>query len=98
MRVPQAPQVGLGIGIAMFVFVIASGILPAITGWHDNSVVQREVFGDVPTAMKVAFYGAVATMLLIVAWLASLRVQNWERGLADNRRTTRKNVEKRAKS
>ncbi len=48
--------------------------------------------------MKVAFYGAVATMLLIVAWLASIRVQNWERGLADNRRTSRHNLETRAKS
>ncbi len=82
----------------MFVFVIASGVVPAITGWHDHSDVQREVFVNVPTALKVAFYGAVATMLLIVAWLASIRVQNWERGLADNRRTNRKNVEKRAKS
>jgi Fe-S oxidoreductase/nitrate reductase gamma subunit len=98
MRLPKAHQVVLGIGIAMFFFVIASGIMPAITGWHDNSAIQREVFVDVPTAMKVAFYAAVATMLLVVAWLASLRVQNWERGLADNRRTTRKNVEKRAKS
>ncbi len=82
----------------MFVFVIVSGVLPAITGWHDHSTVQREVFVNVPTAMKVAFYAAVSTMLLIVAWLASIRVQNWERGLADNRRTNRKNVEKRAKS
>jgi Fe-S oxidoreductase/nitrate reductase gamma subunit len=82
----------------MFVFVIASGVAPAITGWHDHSHVQREVFVNVPTAMKVAFYGAVATMLLIVGWLASLRVRNYERGLADNRRTTRQNVEKRAKS
>jgi len=39
----------------MFFFVIASGIMPAITGWHDSAVVQREVFGGVPTAMKVAF-------------------------------------------
>jgi Fe-S oxidoreductase/nitrate reductase gamma subunit len=98
MRLPKAHQVVLGVGIAMFVFVIASGIMPAITGWHDSSHIQREVFGDIPTAMKVAFYGAVATMLLVVAWLASLRVQNWERGLADDRRTTRKNVEQRAKS
>jgi Fe-S oxidoreductase/nitrate reductase gamma subunit len=98
MRLPKAHQVVLGIGVAMFVFVIASGVMPAITGWHDHSAIQREVFVDVPTALKVGFYGAVATMLLIVAWLASLRVRNWERGQADNRRTTRTNVEKRAKS
>src|SRR5882757_6280579 len=98
MRVPRAHQVVLGVGVAMFVFVIASGVVPAITGWHDHSPVQREVFVNVPTAMKVAFYGAVATMLLVVAWLASLRMANYERGLPDDRRTTRKNVEKRAKS
>src|SRR6266404_4314293 len=97
MRLPRAHQVVLGIGVAMFVFVIASGVVPAITGWHDNSPVQREVFINVPTALKVAFYGAVATMLLVVAWLASLRVRNYERGGPDNRRTTRKNVERRAK-
>src|SRR5215831_17962008 len=96
MRLPKAHQVVLGIGIAMFFFVIASGIMPAITGWHDNSAIQREVFVDVPTAMKVAFYAAVATMLLVVAWLASLRVQNYERGLPDNRRTTRKNAKRRS--
>src|SRR3954452_17104535 len=98
MRLPKAHQVVLGVGIAMFVFVIASGVAPAITGWHDHSRIQREVFVNVPTAMKVAFYGAVATMLLVVAWLSSLRVQNWERGLADDRRTTRRNVDKRAKA
>jgi Fe-S oxidoreductase/nitrate reductase gamma subunit len=98
MRLPKAHQVVLGLGVVMFVFVIGSGVLPAITGWHDNSHVQREVFWNVPTALKAAFYAAVATTLLIVAWLASLRVRNYERGRPDNRRTTRKNVEKRAKS
>jgi Fe-S oxidoreductase/nitrate reductase gamma subunit len=81
----------------MFFFVLASGLLPAITHWGDNSSVQREVFVDVPKAMKVVFYFVVATMLLVVAWLASLRVRNYERGQPDNRRTSKKNVEKRAK-
>ena len=70
----------------MFFFVLASGLLPAITHWGDNSDVQREVFVDVPKAMKVVFYFVVATMLLVVAWLASLRVRNYERGQPDNRR------------
>ena len=97
MKRPRPHQVVFGVGVALFVFVIASGVMPAITGWHDNSHVQREVFINVPTAVKVAFYGAVATMLLIVAWLASLRMRNYERGQPDNRRTNRKNLEKRAK-
>jgi Fe-S oxidoreductase/nitrate reductase gamma subunit len=81
----------------MFFFVLASGLVPAITHWGDDSPVQREVFVDVPRAMKVVFYFVVATMLLVVAWLASLRVRNYERGQPDDRRTTKKNVEKRAK-
>ena len=56
MRLPKAHQVVLGVGVAMFVFVIGSGVMPAITGWHDHSHVQREVFVNVPTALKVAFY------------------------------------------
>ena len=79
----------------MFVFVIASGIVPALTHWGDTSSTQREVFVDVPTPVKVAFYAAVATMLLIVAWLSALRVRNYQRGQPDDRRTTRKNVERR---
>ena len=98
MRKPKLHHVVLGVGIAMFFFVIASGVMPGITGWHDHSNIQREVFIDVPTPLKVAFYGAVATMLLLVGWLASIRVRNYERGQPDDRRTTRKNVEKRAKS
>src|SRR5215471_2928697 len=97
-RLPRPHQVVFALGIAMFFFVLLSGIMPVITQWHDSSPVQREVFVDLPNAMKVVFYFVVATMLLIVAWLASLRVRNYERGQPDNRRTNRKNVEKRARS
>src|SRR5215471_21313836 len=97
-RLPRPHQVVFALGIAMFFFVLLSGIMPVITQWHDSSKVQREVFVDLPNPMKVVFYFVVATMLLIVAWLASLRVRNYERGQADNRRTNRKNVEKRARS
>jgi Fe-S oxidoreductase/nitrate reductase gamma subunit len=97
-RLPRPHQVVFALGIAMFFFVLLSGIMPVITQWHDNSPVQREVFTDLPNAMKVVFYFVVATMLLVVAWLASLRVRNYERGQPDNRRTNRKNVEKRARS
>ena len=34
-------------------------------------------------------------MLVIVAWLASLRVRNYERGAPDDRRTTKKNAKRR---
>ena len=70
------------------VFTLASGVAPALTHWHDASAIRREVFINIPTAVKVAFYAAVATMLLLVGWLASLRVRNYERGGPDDRRTT----------
>ena len=69
--------------------------MPAITHWHHTSSIDRPVFIDVPTALKVAFYASVSTMLLVVAYLASLRVRNYERGGPDNRRTTRKNAKRR---
>jgi Fe-S oxidoreductase/nitrate reductase gamma subunit len=95
MRRPKSSQLVLAFGVALALFTIASGIVPALTHWGDDSPIQREVFVNVPTALKVAFYAAVATMLLIVAWLTSLRVKNYERGQPDNRRTNRKNVERR---
>ena len=94
-KTPKPSIVVLAIGVVMFFFVILSGLMPVITQWHDDSTVQREVFINVPNPVIVAFYGVVATMLLIVAWLASLRVKNYERGQPDNRRTTKKNVHRR---
>ncbi len=84
-----------GIGVLVALFTLASGVMPALTHWGDASHVRREVFVNVPTAMKVAFYAAVTTMLLLVGWLASLRVRNYERGQPDDRRTTRKNAKRR---
>ncbi len=97
MRRPKSSQVVLWVGVAFALFTIVSGIVPTLTHWGDDSPVQREVFVNIPTALKVAFYAAVATMLLVVAWLTSLRVKNYERGQPDDRRTTKKNVERRAR-
>jgi Fe-S oxidoreductase/nitrate reductase gamma subunit len=97
MRWPKPSQIVLTVGVLLAVFVIASGIAPAITGWEDSSAIQRPVFGGIDTPIKVAFYASVATMLLVVAWLTSLRVRNYERGRPDDRRTTKKNVHKRAR-
>jgi nitrate reductase gamma subunit len=71
------------------------GVVPRLTGWEDTSRVSRQVFGNVPDPLYWAFYATVAVMLLVVAWLVSLRVQNYERGKPDDRRTTRANVKHR---
>jgi Fe-S oxidoreductase/nitrate reductase gamma subunit len=88
-------QIVLLIGFLVAVGAVASGIAPAVTGWEEDSPIHREVFGNIPTAVKVAFYVSVATMLFVTAWLASLRVRNYERGAPDDRRTTKKNFRRR---
>src|SRR6476660_565596 len=92
---PKPHQVVLVIGVLAALGTLASGIAPEITGWHDDSRIAREVFVNVPAALEVAFYVAVATGLFITAWLTSLRVRNYERGEPDNRRTNRGNVHRR---
>jgi Fe-S oxidoreductase/nitrate reductase gamma subunit len=95
MRRVRPHHVVFGVGLLVALFTVASGVMPALTHWGDTSHVRREVFVNVATAMKVVFYAAVATMLLLVGWLASVRVRNYERGTSDRRRTTRKNAKRR---
>ncbi len=91
-------QIVLVVGIGFGLFVGGSGIFPSIVGWHDDSEISREVFGNIPTAVKVAFYTILAVAFSLVGWLASLRVRNWERGRPDNRRTTKANAKRRAEN
>ncbi len=97
MRRLKPSQIVIGVGVLAFVGTIASGIAPSITGWHEDSPVHREVFVNIPTALKVAFYAVAATMLVVVAVLVSLRVRNYERGAPDDRGTTKQNVKTRMK-
>ena len=95
MRRPKPHQVVLWIGVLAALGALASGLVPNLTHWEDHSRVARRVFGDIPGPVEVAFYFAVAIMLFVVAWLVSLRVQNYERGQPDDRRTRRSNVKQR---
>ncbi|MDH4171635.1 MAG: heterodisulfide reductase-related iron-sulfur binding cluster [Acidimicrobiia bacterium] len=83
----------LGLGIALF--TVASGIVPNFTEFHDESSQTREVFENIPTPVKVAFYTVIPIMLVYGAVLFSYRVRNWQRGAPDNRATTTKNVKRR---
>ena len=56
---PHHLAIGLGLGIA--VFTALSGIVPVITDWHNENSIHREVFGDVPAPLKVAFYTVIPT-------------------------------------
>jgi Fe-S oxidoreductase/nitrate reductase gamma subunit len=95
-RLPLKPnQLVLALGAAFAVFTVASGIAPTITKWEEDSAVHRPIFGNIPTPLKVAFYAVMACILFMVAWLASIRVKNYQRGQADNRRTNKANVQRR---
>jgi Fe-S oxidoreductase/nitrate reductase gamma subunit len=83
------------VGVLVALGALASGIIPRITEWHDDSPVSREVFGNIPDPIYWLFYGTIAVMLLACAVLISMRVRNYERGGPDDRRTTKKNVHRR---
>ena len=95
MRRPKPHQLILAIGAFAAVATLASGVLPTITHWEDDSAVQRPVFINVPSAVKLAFYLVLATMLFLVSWLAAQRIRNYERGKPDDRSTTKTNVKRR---
>jgi len=92
---PKPHQWVLIVGLAAALGTIASGIAPEITHWHEDSAISRPVFGNVPAPVEVAFYASIAVMLMVVAWLVSLRVRNYERGQPDDRRVTKHNAERR---
>jgi len=79
----------------MALFTFGSYVLPFITDWHDESTVTREVFDNIPDAIKLGFYTVIPATLVWGAWAFSNRMKNWERGRPDNRRTTTKNVKRR---
>jgi Fe-S oxidoreductase/nitrate reductase gamma subunit len=91
---PHHLVIGLGTGIALFTAV--SGIVPLITEWHDDSPVQRHVFGNIPSGLKLAFYVVMPLVILYGAYMFATRVKNWQRGTPDNRRTTPQNIKRRA--
>jgi hypothetical protein len=48
-------QLVLATGLVAGAVFAGSGIAPAIVGWHDESPLSREVFGNIPSAVKVLF-------------------------------------------
>jgi Fe-S oxidoreductase/nitrate reductase gamma subunit len=91
---PHQLAIGLGVGIAAFTAV--SGVVPLITDWHTDSTIHREVFGNVPGPLKLAFYTVLPLVLVWGSFRFADRVKNWERGGPAQRRTTVKNVKRRA--
>lgn len=86
----------VGLGVAIAAFTGASGIVPLFTKWHDENAVTREVFYNVPSGVKLVFYVLIPAVIVYGAVMFSRRVKNWERGAPDRRKTTAKNVKRRA--
>ncbi|MEJ6512463.1 MAG: heterodisulfide reductase-related iron-sulfur binding cluster [Acidimicrobiales bacterium] len=91
----KGPHLVLVIGLAFAIVTALSGIASAVFQQHDNSPVTREVFGGIPSSLKIAFYVMVSILLVYGAVLFGQRVKNWTRGKPDDRRTTPKNVKRR---
>src|SRR4029453_5706674 len=85
----------IGLGAAIALFTVASGVVPTFTDFHEDSSITREVFGNVPSAVKVAFYTVIPVLLLYGAVLFSFRVRNWQRGAPDDRSTNGRNIGRR---
>jgi len=91
----KGPHLVLVIGLAFAIVTALSGIASAVFQQHDDSPVTREVFGGIPSSLKIAFYVMVSILLVYGAVLFGQRVKNWTRGKPDDRRTTKKNVKRR---
>ena len=88
-------QISIALGVGIGTFTLASGIIPNFTGWKSDSPIHREVFGGIPSALKVAFYTVIPVMLIWGSFRFADRIRNWERGAPDRRRTTPKNAKRR---
>jgi heterodisulfide reductase subunit C/nitrate reductase gamma subunit len=95
VRRPKPHQVVLAVGVLAALGALASGIVPRLTEWEDDSPISRHVFANVPDPIYWLFYAVVCVMLLAVSWLVAQRVRNYERGQPDDRRTTKKNFQRR---
>ena len=91
----KANRLVIGIGVAFATVTALSGISGVVFQQHGNDEVSREVFGELPGVLQLAFYVIVVVMIVYGAVLFSFRTRNWERGRPDNRATTPKNVARR---
>src|SRR5215207_11091658 len=88
-------QFVIGLGCAIAVFTLLSGIVPLITEWHDDQGPSRPVFDNIPGPLQIAFYTVIPALIVWGAFAMADRVRNWERGGPDRRPTTIKNAKRR---
>ncbi|MCB1258533.1 MAG: (Fe-S)-binding protein, partial [Microthrixaceae bacterium] len=88
-------QIAIIIGVAIALVVALSGVAATVFQFHDDSPIQREVFGNIPGPIKLAFYTLIPVMFIYGAVVFSWRVRNWERGGPDKRDINRGNAKRR---
>ena len=86
----------IGLGVAIALFMAGSGVLPLIRPEHDHKEVSREVFFNIPSPLKLAFYIVIPMLIIYGAVMFANRVKNWERGAPERRVTNKRNAKKRA--
>ena len=91
---PHHLVIGLGVALGLAIGVMGGG-LPLLTQWHDDHEVQRHVFGNIPSGIKLTFYLVLPVVFIYGGYMFAQRVKNWERGTPDNRRTTPENAKRR---
>ncbi len=91
----RAQHLWIGVGALIAAVTVLSGIAATIFQFHDDSEVQREVFANIPSPMRLAFYTLIPLLILWATVQLSYRVKNWERGAPDKRETTSKNIKTR---
>jgi Fe-S oxidoreductase len=94
-RGQRASQLWLAAGLVIALVTVLSGLAATVFGFHDDAEVQREVFGNVPPALRLAFYTVIPMLLVWGTLQLSFRVRNWERGAPDRRPTTPGNLKRR---
>jgi Fe-S oxidoreductase/nitrate reductase gamma subunit len=88
-------QLVVGLGVAIALFTVLSGISATVFDFREGSPIHRQVFENIPGVLKVAFYTVIPILIVYGAVLFSQRVKNWGRGAPDRRVTTKKNLPQR---
>ncbi|HTN99774.1 MAG TPA: heterodisulfide reductase-related iron-sulfur binding cluster [Microthrixaceae bacterium] len=88
-------QIAILIGIVIAAVVAISGVAATVFQFHDDSPIQRHVFDNIPSPIRLAFYTLIPAMFVYGAVVFSWRVRNWQRGGPDKRDITPANAKRR---
>jgi Fe-S oxidoreductase len=93
---PRHIALAVGLGFAAITALSYIAELTWLKNVHDDSTETRIYFLNIPEALRAGFYITVILAIVFGAFAFASRMKNWERGAPDNRKTTSKNLKKRA--